>query len=78
MGWDVRPVGDDANWWHTGTLDGTSTIVVRAAGGLAWVALFNSWPENRDGWANELDEKLWQAVDGVTRCPDHDLFGLLP
>ena len=29
-GWAVRPVGDGgANTWHTGLLDGTSTILVR-------------------------------------------------
>jgi hypothetical protein len=27
---------------------------------------------------DELDEKLWQAVDGVTHWPDHDLFGQFP
>ncbi len=78
LGWSIRPVGDDANWWHTGALDGTSTIAVRAAGGLAWVALFNSWPKDRDAWADELDAQLWQAVDGVTEWPSHDLFDQFP
>jgi len=30
LGWLVRPKTADANWWHTGSLDGTTCIVVRA------------------------------------------------
>lgn len=69
FGWSVRPVGADANWWHTGSLPGTSTIMVRAANGLAWVALFNSRPANADAFFNELDSELWRAVNGVTEWP---------
>jgi len=67
LGWQVRPVGNDANWWHTGSLPGTSTIMVRAASnGMSWVALFNSRPANADAFVNELDRELWRAVNGVT------------
>lgn len=66
LGWQVRPTGADANWWHTGSLPGTSTIIVRAANGLSWVALFNSRPANADAFFNELDSELWRAVNGVT------------
>jgi N-acyl-D-amino-acid deacylase len=67
FGWQVRPVGGDANWWHTGSLPGTSAIMVRAASnGLSWVALFNSRPANADAFFSELDSELWRAVNGVT------------
>jgi N-acyl-D-amino-acid deacylase len=67
FGWQVRPVGNDANWWHTGSLPGTATIMVRAASnGLSWVALFNSRPANADAFFSELDSELWRAVNGVT------------
>lgn len=69
LGWQVRPVGADANWWHTGSIPGTSTIMVRAANGLAWVALFNSRPASADAFFNELDSELWRAVNGVTEWP---------
>lgn len=69
LGWQVRPVGADANWWHTGSLPGTSTIIVRAANGLAWVALFNSRPASADAFFNELDAELWRAVNGITAWP---------
>lgn len=66
LGWQVRPTGADANWWHTGSLPGTSTIMVRAASNMAWVALFNSRPAAADAFFNELDSELWRAVNGVT------------
>lgn len=67
FGWQVRPVGNDANWWHTGSLPGTSAIMVRAASNtLSWVALFNSRPANADAFISELDGELWRAVNGVT------------
>lgn len=69
LGWQVRPTGGDANWWHTGSLPGTSTIMVRAANGMCWVALFNSRPANADAFFSELDSALWQAVNGITDWP---------
>jgi hypothetical protein len=69
LGWLVRPVGGDANWWHMGSLPGTSTIIVRTANGMSWVALFNSRPANADAFLNELDSELWRAVNGITDWP---------
>lgn len=69
LGWQVRPTGGDANWWHTGSLPGTSTIMVRAANGMSWVALFNSRPANADAFLAELDSELWRAVNGITDWP---------
>ncbi|HOW85729.1 MAG TPA: serine hydrolase domain-containing protein [Candidatus Aminicenantes bacterium] len=66
LGWMVRPTSGDANWWHTGSLPGTATIMVRTAGGLGWVALFNSRPESADAFISELDSELWRAVNAVT------------
>jgi len=74
MGWSVRPAGGDANWWHTGSLDGTTTLMVRAGNGLTWVVLFNSRPKDSDGLSSELDSAMWQAVGQVRTWPDRDLF----
>lgn len=74
LGWSVRPVGNDANWWHTGSLPGTTSIIVRASNGLSWVGLFNSRPADADGFATELDETFWKATEGVTEWPATDLF----
>ena len=69
LGWQVRPTGGDANWWHTGSLPGTSTIMVRTAHDLCWVALFNSRPAAADAFFSELDSELWRAVNGITDWP---------
>ena len=74
MGWLIRPSGADANWWHTGSLDGTTTMMVRAYNGLAWVALFNSRPKDFSTFGDELDHALWQGVQQVKKWPAHNLF----
>jgi len=43
-GWFVRRAGDDeqSDWWHSGGLLGTSTLLVRRHDGWSWAVLFNS------------------------------------
>jgi CubicO group peptidase (beta-lactamase class C family) len=74
MGWQVRPAGQDANWWHTGSLDGTITLMVRAGNGFTWVVFFNSRPQRSDAFASELDAAMWKALAEAGPWPDHDLF----
>lgn len=74
MGWLVRPIRDDANWWHGGSLPGTRTHLVRTRHGLTWAALFNSRPKDRSAFGSAIDKTMWQAVREVTTWPDHDLF----
>jgi hypothetical protein len=72
-GWFVRPTQGDANWWHGGTLPGTTGMLVRTHHDFAWVGLFNT----RSLTANleaELDAALAAAFAGATAFPTHDLF----
>jgi hypothetical protein len=76
-GWFVRPIQGDADWWHTGTLPGTTAILVRQYDGFSWVGLFNS----RSLTANleaEVDAALRKAFAGVSSFPAHDLFASFP
>lgn len=73
-GWLVRPTQGDANWWHTGGLPGTTTLIVRNYGGVAWAAFFNSQPANVDAFVDELDSGMWNALVGVTNWPSYDQF----
>jgi N-acyl-D-amino-acid deacylase len=77
LGWLVRPA--EGNWWHDGALPGTASIMVRTGTGLAWVALFNA-RDMRAGstFQSEIDGAMWQAVNGVTAWPAHDLFTSFP
>lgn len=75
-GWSVRPVGaSGANTWHTGSLAGTSTLLVRRHDGLNWAVLFNT----RKGTAGKslssvIDPLMHEAANAVVTWPKHDLF----
>ena len=75
-GWQVRPVRDTkANHWHSGSLPGTYTLLVRRWDGIVFAALFN---QRSDNWQNgdaALDPALNRAVNSVTEWPEEDLFG---
>ena len=58
-GWYVN---DAPNWWHSGSLPGTTSIMVRTAKGLCWAALTNTrTPEILAG----LDRLMWDLVSIV-------------
>lgn len=79
MGWFVGPSNGDANWWHEGSLPGTTTLLVRAYNGVSWVALFNARKEpGTCAFTCELDAALWNAVDDVQQWPTVDLFSKYP
>ena len=78
LGWMVRTLSsaDKFNVWHTGSLDGTSTMFVRRHDGFCWAVLFNS----RTGFNPEtmkfdvtpstaIDGAIHQAVDAVREWP---------
>ncbi len=69
LGWMIAPVGSDANWYHTGSLPGTWTILVRAHDGLSWTLLFNTRPREWEKFSGEADRMMWRAVRGVGRWP---------
>ena len=74
----VAPPAQGA-WYQEGGLPGTTSIMVRTATGLAWVAVFNA-RETRPGsrFQAEFGDVLRQAVNGVTAWPTHDLFPAFP
>ncbi|MFO0954640.1 MAG: serine hydrolase domain-containing protein [Isosphaeraceae bacterium] len=75
-GWQVRPVGRRGrNTWHTGSLPGTSTILVRRWDGLSWAVLFNTRDDPGGQFlAGKIDPLVHQAADAVKEWPDRDLF----
>ena len=76
-GWFVRPTQGDANWWHGGTLPGTTGMLVRTYHNFSLVGLLNA----RSLTANleaELDAALRNGLAGVTSFPAHDLFSTFP
>jgi len=58
-GWAVNSV---PNWWHVGSLPGTTAIVVRTASGLCWAALANARSPGSDG---AIDRMMWNLAKAV-------------
>jgi CubicO group peptidase (beta-lactamase class C family) len=80
-GWWVRPLAQRGrvNTWHTGSLPGTSTLLVRRYDGRNWAVLFNMRTA-RDGhrFSDKIDPLLHAAAGRVRRWPETDRFqGLL-
>lgn len=75
-GWSVRPRPDGRHsLWHSGSLPGTSTLLVRRSDGLSWAVLFNQRSADNNLPDNAIDGALHRAAAAVTAWPDHDLFG---
>src|SRR5260370_27766978 len=74
-GWNVLSVGKDkANQWHTGSLDGTATILVRRNDGLCWAVLFNTRSNPRGEYlAGLIDGLVHVAADKAQRGPPRPL-----
>jgi len=77
-GWSVRPIGSSGttNRWHTGSLPGTSTLMVLRHDGSGWVVLFNT-RASADGEkepAALIDPLVHKAADAVTAWPEGDWF----
>lgn len=62
-GWQVNDLG---NWWHNGSLPGTTTIAVRTHSGFCWAAFANTRraDSNIDGDLDDLNWRMVQQVDG--------------
>jgi hypothetical protein len=77
LGWQARRAGGPGrfNTWHTGSLPGTSTLLVRRHDGFCWAVLFNS---RHDGPAGKIDPLLHKAAAEVESWPEIDLFPKLP
>jgi N-acyl-D-amino-acid deacylase len=76
-GWQGRGAGAGRlNAWHTGSLDGTSSLLVRRHDGLNWAALFNAdrGLEGRS-LAGQIDPLIHQAAGKVRQWPNVDRFG---
>jgi CubicO group peptidase (beta-lactamase class C family) len=63
-GWMVR--GDGAgSWWHSGSLPGSTTIMVRTATGFCWAGLCNTRTQPSNEIDNALDQMMWDMVHSV-------------
>lgn len=72
LGWiKVTKTGD---WWRTGSMAGTSTMMKRCANGISWVVLFNSSSWKGTLFAHEINGMMDRTLRKMKSWPDHDLF----
>lgn len=75
-GWLVRPLGGyrKANYWHTGSIPGTFSVLVRRADGISWAAVFNQRSTNTALPDTAIDPLMNAAIHKITRWPAANLF----
>jgi CubicO group peptidase (beta-lactamase class C family) len=75
-GWNVRAVARGRrNTWHDGSLDGTSTLLVRRHDRTNWAVLFNSRNgSNGKSLSGQIDGLVHEAANKVSNWPEVDLF----
>ena len=69
-GWFINQKG---NWWHTGALIGSATLMAHLENGMKWVLLMNARPEHPDFY-KELDRLMWNATAEVETWPENNLL----
>ncbi len=63
------------NWWHAGSLPGTSTEFVRAGNQqLNWAIMTNYRPANANNLLTDIDNLVWNNLASVASWPTNDLF----
>jgi CubicO group peptidase (beta-lactamase class C family) len=60
-GWSVNKAN---NWWHNGSLPGTSTLVVRTHSGFCWAAFTNT-RRGDSALDADMDKLIWTMVGEV-------------
>ncbi len=63
-GWMVRDNGA-GNWWHNGSLPGSTTIMVRTSTGMCWAALTNTRTQPSNEIDTAIDQMMWDMVRTV-------------
>ena len=61
-GWRVNAKGTH---WHTGSLAGTTTLMVRTTGGLCWAVLANGRERGINSYTEAIDHMMWDMVRKV-------------
>ncbi len=80
LGWNVLHTAQGEEYWfHDGSLDGTSTLLVVAPNGITWALLYNSRPPFDQ--TGELTQDIFNGIQGtlagIETYPEHDFFAPL-
>jgi CubicO group peptidase (beta-lactamase class C family) len=69
-GWVVTSAG---TWFHGGSLDGTSSEMVRTNGQVTWAVILNK-RTNAAGFSGAMHNLGWNCVNTTNTFPTHDFF----
>jgi CubicO group peptidase (beta-lactamase class C family) len=69
-GWVVTSSG---TWFHGGSLDGTSSEMVRTSGQVTWAVILNK-RTNASGFSGAMHNLGWNCANSTTTFPTHDFF----
>jgi CubicO group peptidase (beta-lactamase class C family) len=72
-GWHVRPAARGLLAWHSGSLPGTHTLLVRRPDGLTWAVMFDQRDDPSGERYRDIDGALHDAADDVETWPPGDL-----
>jgi CubicO group peptidase (beta-lactamase class C family) len=61
-------------WWRTGTLTGSSVLMVRQNNGITWIIAMNTTTWKRSRIHSETSRAMFRAISSVREWPDYDLF----
>ncbi len=77
LGWQVRDVGEGKfNRWHSGSLPGTLSILIRRSDGRNFAALLNTRHSPKtESLGGEVDRLMHRAAAEVETWPEIDRFG---
>lgn len=61
-------------WWRTGTLTGTSALMVRQNNGVNWIIVMNTTTWKKSRIHSETSRTMFRAISSVREWPEYDLF----
>ncbi len=74
LGW--RGIRKGKYWYRTGTLAGTSALIMRKDNGIEYVIIFNSSSWKGSEFANDIKYMMDKTLSKITDWPEYDLFTL--
>lgn len=76
IGW--RGTDGYGTWWRTGTMSGTSALIMRHKNEINWVLLVNTSTIKRSKIHNDISRTMFQALRSVDSWPGNDMFNIEP
>lgn len=76
IGW--RGTDGYGTWWRTGTMSGTSALIMRHKNEINWVMLVNTSTPKKSKIHNNISRTMFQALRKVEEWPGTDMFNIEP